>query len=221
MHHACQFVGRGQHQRVTMAVGGDRSRQRRLVDAFDRLLRQPHRRRRRWTVSASLKQVAKASNREASRVKRCGCTIAITLASVAARAALNTAAISTGMVAIVVVDGDAVPCPREGEASADAAKSGDRLADDVDRRAKFVRDRDRRRGVERVVAARHRQREVIDEGGAARRPIPDQHRKSRDAPGEVHVHKAHIGLRDFPRRSESGGLRPGRRVPARSDGRGT
>ena len=40
------------------------------------------------TLSASLKQAAKASKSEAKRVKRCGCTTAITLPSVAARAAL-------------------------------------------------------------------------------------------------------------------------------------
>ena len=84
---------------------------------------------------------------------------------------------------------------RAGEAPADAAKSGDRFADDVDRRAELVRDRDRRRRVERIVPARHRQREVIDEGGAAGRAITDQRRKSSDAAGEVDVHKAHIGLR--------------------------
>ena len=36
MHHPRQFLGRRQHQGVAMAVGGDRRRQRRLVDALDR-----------------------------------------------------------------------------------------------------------------------------------------------------------------------------------------
>ena len=99
------------------------------------------------------------------------------------------------MVAVIVIDRDAIPCPSAGEAPANAAKPGDRLADDVDRRAKLVRDRNRGRGVEGVVAAGHWQREIIDEGGAARRPIADQRRKSRDAAGKVDVHQAHIGLR--------------------------
>ena len=48
------------------------------------------------TLSASLQQVQNASNSDLSRVKRWGCTTAITWPAVDSRAARSTAAISTG-----------------------------------------------------------------------------------------------------------------------------
>ena len=77
----------------------------------------------------------------------------------------------------------------------DAAETRDRLANDVDRRAELVRDRDRRRGVERVVAAGHREREIVDVGRTACRTLADQHRKSGKAAGKIDVQQAHVGLR--------------------------
>ena len=61
-----------------------------------------------------------------------------------------------GMMAVIVDDGDAVPFAYFGEAPLDAAEARDRLSDDVVGQAQFMRDRDRSRGVQRVVPARHR-----------------------------------------------------------------
>ena len=66
------------------------------------------------------------------------------------------------MMAVVVDDGDAVPFAGAGEAPLDAAESRQRLADAFVGDAEFVRDRDRRGGVERVVPPRHRQRQIGD-----------------------------------------------------------
>ena len=74
-------------------------------------------------------------------------------------------------------------------------KLRDRLANDVDRGAERVRDRDRRRRVEGVVPAGHRQREVVDEGRPAGRPFADQHRKPGEPAGKIDVEKARVGLR--------------------------
>ena len=74
-------------------------------------------------------------------------------------------------------------------------KLADRLADDVDRGSERVRDRDRRRRIEGVVPAGHRQREVVDEGRAAGRPLADQDRKPGEPAGKVDVEKARVGLR--------------------------
>ena len=58
-----------------------------------------------------------------------------------------------------------------------------------------MRDRDRRRGVERVVAAGHRQRELVDIGRLAGLPVADQHVEAGDAAGEIDVEQPHVGLR--------------------------
>ena len=99
------------------------------------------------------------------------------------------------MMAVIVEDGDAVPFARAGEAPLDAAEGADRLADDVDRGAELMGDRDRRGGVERVVAAGHRQREIVDIGRPAGRPVADQHGEAGDAAGQVDVEQPDVGLR--------------------------
>ena len=66
------------------------------------------------------------------------------------------------MVAIIVDNGDAVPHAGAGEAPPHAAETAPALADHVIVDAEFMRNRDRRRGIERVVAARHRQRDILD-----------------------------------------------------------
>ena len=74
------------------------------------------------------------------------------------RAALQHRRDLDRMVAVVVDDGDAVPFAGAREAPLHAAEARKRLADRVVGDLQLVRHRDRRGGVERVVAARHRQR---------------------------------------------------------------
>ena len=66
------------------------------------------------------------------------------------------------MVAVVVDDGDAVPGAGAGEAPPHAAETCERAADRVIGDAELMRDGDGRRGIERIVPARHRQREIRD-----------------------------------------------------------
>ena len=56
-------------------------------------------------------------------------------------------------------------------------------------------DGDRRGGVEGVVAAGHRQREIVDVGRLAGRALADQHREARDAAVQLDVEEADVGLR--------------------------
>ena len=86
----------------------------------------------------------------------------MTWPSVDSRAALQHGGDLDRMVAVIVDDGDAVPFAGAGEAALDAAEAGERLADRVVGDAELARDRDRRRGVQHVVAARHRQRQLVD-----------------------------------------------------------
>ncbi len=67
-----------------------------------------------------------------------------------------------GMMAVVVDDGDAVPLAGLGEAALDAAEAGDGLADRLIGHAEFMRDGNRRRGIQCVVTTRHRQQQIVD-----------------------------------------------------------
>ena len=62
------------------------------------------------------------------------------------------------VMAVVVDDGDAVPFAGLGEAPLDATEACQRLTDRFVGNAQRMRHRDRRRGVQRVVPPRHRQR---------------------------------------------------------------
>ena len=85
--------------------------------------------------------------------------------------------------------------PGAGEPPLDAAEGADRLADDVDRGAELVRHRDRGGGVERVVPAGHRQREIVDIGGPAGRPLANQDGEFGDAARHGDVQEPNVGLR--------------------------
>src|SRR5437899_5817961 len=65
-----------------------------------------------------------------------------------------------GVMAVIVDHGDAVPLPGPGEATLDATESCNRLADRLVGHAEFMRHRDRRRRIRRVMPARHRQHDV-------------------------------------------------------------
>ena len=77
--------------------------------------------------------------------------MAITRPCAPARAACKTAAISTGMMAIVVVDGDAVPAARELEAAFDPGERRECRADRVVGDARFAGGGDGGQRVERIV----------------------------------------------------------------------
>ena len=104
------------------------------------------------------------------------------------------------MVAVVVDDDDAVPFADAREAPLDAAEGGERLADRVVADAELVRDGDRRGGVERVVAARHRQRELVDRVGGLAVAVAEQHREARRAVVMIEIDEPHVGLRVARRR---------------------
>ena len=126
-----------------------------------------------------------------------------------------------GMMAVIVDDRDAVPCPRTGEAPLDAAKRLDPAANDVDRGAELVRDGDRGGGVQRVVPPRHRQGEPVDERRLARRAVADQHGKARHAAAHLDVEQAHVGLRVLAVGQDLPVLDPSDELLHRRDGRGT
>ena len=56
-------------------------------------------------------------------------------------------------------------------------------------------DRDSRRGVQRIVAARHRQREFVDIGGLAGLTVADQDVETRSAVVQGDIQQADVGLR--------------------------
>ena len=58
-----------------------------------------------------------------------------------------------------------------------------------------MRDRDRRRGVQRIVAARHRQREFVDIGGLPGLTVADQDVETRNAVVQSDVEQADVRLR--------------------------
>ena len=62
-------------------------------------------------------------------------------------------------------------------------------------RLQLMGDRDRRRGVQRIVAAGHRQSEFVDIGRLAGLPVADQHVEARQAAGQIDVEQADVGLR--------------------------
>ena len=99
------------------------------------------------------------------------------------------------MVAVIVEDGDAVPLAGPGEATLDAAEFGEAFADRLRAHAELVGDGQRRRGVQRVVEAGHRQLELSDVGLAAGLAVADHHAEARAAAGEVDVDEPHVGLR--------------------------
>ena len=93
--------------------------------------------------------------------------------------------------------GDAVPLAGAGEAPPHAAEVLQRLADHVVGNAEFARDRDRRGGVERVVASRHRQREALDLVRRLPRAVAEEDGEARLAVGMVEIGEPHVGLRVF------------------------
>ena len=101
------------------------------------------------------------------------------------------------MVAVVVDDGDAVPLADLGEAALDAAELGERGADLVVGDFQLMRDGDRGGGVERVVAAGHRQRQVLDVVHGLALAVAEQHREARSAVVVVEIGQPHVGLRIF------------------------
>ena len=140
-----------------MAVGSDRRRQRRLVDARDRgfaggiNVRDNH----------GIGVIETGGEGVEQRLKP-GVAMRLHdrdhLAPVAARAALQDRGDLDRMMAVVVEDGDAVPFPGAGEAPPDAPEGGDRLADDVVDAPARARPRSRRWRSAHC-AAGHRQRE--------------------------------------------------------------
>ena len=104
------------------------------------------------------------------------------------------------MVAVVVDDAHAVPGPHLGEAALDAAEIGERLADEVVGNTERVRHRHGRRRIERVVAAGHRQRELVDRVRDLAVAAAELHGKARSAVVMVEIAKPHVGLRIARRR---------------------
>ena len=99
------------------------------------------------------------------------------------------------VVAVVVDDGDAVPDAGAGETPAHAAETGERFADHIVADAELMRDRDRRRGIERVVPAGHRQRQVLDLVHEARGAVAEHDGEQRGAAGMRDIDQPHVGLR--------------------------
>ncbi len=99
------------------------------------------------------------------------------------------------MVAVIVDDRHAVPFAGAGEAAAHAAEILQRLADLVVADAELARDRDRGGGVERVVAPRHRQRQILDGVHFLPGAVAEHHVEARSAVGVVDVDQPHVGLR--------------------------
>ena len=147
------------------------------------------------TVSASLKQAEKSSNRSCSRVKRCGWAIAMTRPVDDVARGLQHRLDLDRMVAVVVEDLDAVPRSGTREAALDAAEGRQALPDGVGRYAEFMRDRDRRRRVRHVVPAGHRQAQVGDRRLRAGLAVADGHVEQRRRAVHAMVAEAHIGLR--------------------------
>ena len=71
------------------------------------------------------------------------------------------------MVAVIVEDAHAVPFARRREAPLDAAEARERAADRIRAHAELMRDRDRRRRIERIVMAGHRQAQILEPDFAA------------------------------------------------------
>ena len=99
------------------------------------------------------------------------------------------------VVAVIVEDRRAVPLARAGEAALDAAKARQSLADRIRRHAEFVGHRQSGGGVEGVVAAGHRQDEILDLHAEAGAAIADHHPEAALAALQVDVDEAHVGLR--------------------------
>src|SRR6516164_10109913 len=99
------------------------------------------------------------------------------------------------MMAVIVDDGDAIPDAGTGKAPAHAAELGKGVADCVVCDTELTSDRNRRGGIESIVAARHRQRDVLDFVRGATGSFTEQHREQGRSAGMRYVDKAHVGLR--------------------------
>ena len=192
--HRRELFRRRQGEGVPVAVRGDCGRERVLVDPFDRRLAS------RIDVGDDHAVGVVEAGREGVEQRRqpriaMGLHDGDHLAGRGRPGGLEDGGDLDRMVAVVVVDRDPVPFARAGETPLDPAEGADRLADDVDRGAELVRDGDRRCGVQRIVPARHRQREIVDVGGPAGRPLADQHGEFGDAAVHGDVQEADIGLR--------------------------
>ena len=66
------------------------------------------------------------------------------------------------VVAVIVDDGGAIPHAGARKAPPHAAEIGQRMFDHLVADAELMGDRDRRRGVERIMASRHRERDGLD-----------------------------------------------------------
>ncbi len=100
-----------------------------------------------------------------------------------------------GMVAVVVDDRDAVPFAGAGETPAHAAEILQRLADHRVGDAELMRDRDRRGGIERIVAPRHRQRQLLDLVHGLPGTVAEHDREARTPGVVIEIDEPHVGLR--------------------------
>src|SRR5258705_5284387 len=101
------------------------------------------------------------------------------------------------MMAVVIDNGDAVIFAGFGEAPPHAAETCQRLSDGVVGKAKFVRNRDRGRGVERVVASRHRRNEIGDLMRGIGLAIAKRDLEAGTAAVWSEIDEPRVGLRDF------------------------
>src|SRR4051794_6087761 len=99
--------------------------------------------------------------------------------------------------AVVIDDGDAVPFAGPGEAAPYAAKTGKGLADHRVAQSKFMRHRDRRGGVERVVPSWHRQHEIGDLMPGAGLAVAERHLEGGTGIHRREIEQPCIGLRIF------------------------
>ena len=121
---------------MAMAVGGDRGRERLLVDAFDRRLA--------GGVDVGDDHavgVIEAGGEGVEQRRQAGEAMRLHdgdhLALGRGPRGFQDRRDLDRMVAVVVVDRDAVPCPGAGETPPHAAETRDRLANDVDRRSEL------------------------------------------------------------------------------------
>src|SRR5947209_7896818 len=91
------------------------------------------------------------------------------------------------MVAVVVDDRHAIPFAGAGEATSHAAKISKRRADHVVGNTELAHNRDCGGGIERVVAAGHRQRQAVDFVHRLAGAVAEQNREARAALGMVEI----------------------------------
>ncbi len=98
------------------------------------------------------------------------------------------------VMAVIVEDGGAVPCPRAGEASLDATETGQRVADRIRTHAQFIGECERADGVEHVVMTGHGHDEIGYHHALGPLAVVDRHAEPALPAGQIDIMHAHVRL---------------------------